>query len=203
MNRGLVFLLLAGCTGEPGEPTLNAPSETTTPAAQCAVTVEAIGPDDPALGLTPNELFATATGLFAGMLSTAEGEVPLTLDIESDLGEIQLVTRVWEGDGAASATCLSTVEAAFAAHLASERGGVDSAFTTVFIADGAELAFSADLPPIDVADQALSGASTAEQLRIAAALQPPETWVGWLTWGPDTDTSAWFEVDAVATETGR
>ncbi len=196
MNHGLVLALLAGCAGQPGEILGTNRTTAPAPAAHCAVSAAMIGPDEPALGATPAELLAGTTGSFAGVLSTSEGEVPLSLDIEAELGEIQLVTRTWEGDGPADHDCRTTVEAAFTGRLLGEESAIDSAFTAVFVADGGLVTFAADLMPSEVEDADLTGASTAESLRLVATLQQPELWAGWLTWGAETDAAAWFEVEA-------
>lgn len=198
MNRGTALMLLAGCTGEPGEKTYAPPADTASTSAACAVTAdEMIGWDDEALGSTPSALFVQGTGLFAGELDAADGPLAITLEVDPDLGEIHSITRAWEGEGELTLPCASTVEVAFAARLVTPEAAVDAAFTAVMISDGEAVEFVADLPASE-ADDAFSAYATGDALAISADLGPPGVWSGWLTWGSTLEAAAWFEVSAAA-----
>jgi hypothetical protein len=201
MYRGQVLWLLAGCAGDPGDSTsvttsTEKISATTAPAAEPArcevIDDQPVGWDDPALGSTPADLFASATGLFVGLLDADDGAVPISLDIDSDLGEMRLVTRDWLGEGEPSEDCADTVEAAFAARFWSYDEEIDSTFTSLLVADGRGVDFAAALPASDVSESSLSNAATLEDLALRADLDPPGVWSGWLTLGGE---NVWFQVE--------
>jgi hypothetical protein len=198
MNRGLVLLLLAGCTGEPGETTTDPPpEENTAPAPHCAtLSDESVGWDDPVLDGSPSAFFEIGTGLFAGELTRGDELLAVTLDVDPNLGEIRYITREWQGEDPAPPGCHSTVEVSFAARFSTDDAEIDAAFTAAMVADGAAVGFQAALPPTCVSSDALPGASVAEEMSIAADLDPSGAWSGWLTWGDGTEDAAWFEVVA-------